>query len=329
MTATPILVVGGAGYIGSHTCLALSERGYLPVVYDNFTSGHPEFVKWGPAEQGDIRDKVRLKEVLAKYQPKAAMHFAGLIEVGQSFKEPEHFYDVNVSGTLSLLQALSEADIRNFVFSSTCATYGAPEYLPLDEKHGQKPINPYGRTKHIVEQALGDLNLCGRMRSVMLRYFNAAGADFEGRIGEWHSPETHAIPLAIETALGRREFFSIFGEDYDTRDGTCIRDYIHVNDLADAHVRAVEYLLNGGETIAINLGTGNGTTVKELITAIETVSGRPMPIKRTERRPGDPPGLVASNALAREVLGWDPKHGIDDIIRSAWKWHSTFNGHST
>ncbi|QLF71721.1 UDP-glucose 4-epimerase GalE (plasmid) [Peteryoungia desertarenae] len=322
-----ILVVGGAGYIGSHTCLALAERGYLPVVYDNFTSGHPEFVKWGPAEQGDIRDRARLAEVLRNYQPKAVLHFAGLIEVGQSFREPEHFYDVNVSGTLSLLQALSEANIKNFVFSSTCATYGDPEYLPLDEKHNQKPVNPYGRTKYIVEQALSDLSSCGRMRSVVLRYFNAAGADSESRVGERHMPETHAIPLAIETALGRREFFSVFGDDYDTRDGTCVRDYVHVNDLADAHVRAVEYLLNGGDTIAVNLGTGNGTTVKELISAIEKISGRSMNIKHAKRRPGDPPSLVASNRLAYEVLGWEPKLDIDDIIRSAWKWHSSFNGH--
>ncbi|CAH0341566.1 UDP-glucose 4-epimerase GalE [Rhizobium sp. CECT 9324] len=326
MTEKTILVVGGAGYIGSHTCLALANKGYLPLVYDNFSGGHEEFVKWGPAEQGDIRDRVRLREVLAKHKPVAALHFAGLIEVGQSFQEPEAFYDVNVVGSLTLLQALMEADIRSFVFSSTCATYGRPERLPLDETHPQNPINPYGRTKHIVEQALRDFDLCNRMRSVMLRYFNAAGADFEGRIGEWHTPETHAIPLAIEVALGRRPHFSIFGEDYDTRDGSCIRDYIHVNDLADAHVRAVEYLLNGGETVDINLGTGTGTTVKELISAIETVSGRPMPVVKTERRAGDPPTLVAGNGKAENVLGWKPKHDINDIIRSAWNWHSRFNG---
>lgn len=326
MTEKTILVVGGAGYIGSHTCMALANKGYVPLVYDNFSGGHEEFVKWGPAEQGDIRDRARLREVLAKHKPVAALHFAGLIEVGQSFQEPEAFYDVNVVGSLTLLQALMEADIRAFVFSSTCATYGRPERLPLDETHPQNPINPYGRTKHIVEQALRDFDLCDRMRSVMLRYFNAAGADFEGRIGEWHTPETHAIPLAIEVALGRRPHFSIFGEDYDTRDGTCIRDYIHVNDLADAHVRAVEYLLNGGETVDINLGTGTGTTVKELISAIESVSGRPMPVVKTERRAGDPPMLVAGNGKAENVLGWKPKHDINDIIRSAWNWHSRFNG---
>ena len=326
MTDKTILVVGGAGYIGSHTCLALAEKGYLPVVYDSFTSGHREFVKWGPLEEGDIRDRDRLREVLQCHKPVAALHFAGLIEVGQSFKEPEAFYEVNVSGALNLLSALMEADIRAFVFSSTCATYGTPESLPLDENHPQKPINPYGRTKFVVEQALRDYDLCGRMRSVMLRYFNAAGADFEGRIGEWHTPETHAIPLAIEAALGRREHFSIFGSDYETRDGTCIRDYVHVNDLADAHVRAVEYLLQGGETAAINLGTGTGTSVKELIDAVETVSKRPLPVVHADRRPGDPPLLVASNETALRLLGWKPRHNIDDIIRSAWHWHTRFNG---
>ncbi|RKE86107.1 UDP-glucose 4-epimerase GalE [Rhizobium sp. AG855] len=328
MTETKILVTGGAGYIGSHTCLALSAKGYVPVVYDNFSSGHREFVKWGPAEDGDIRDRARLREVLALHKPAAVLHFAGLIEVGQSFKEPEAFYDINVGGSLALLQAMMEADIRAFVFSSTCATYGRPEYMPLDEAHPQAPINPYGRTKYIVEQALRDFDLCDRMRSVMLRYFNAAGADAEGRIGEWHTPETHAVPLLIEAALGRRAGFSIFGDDYETRDGTCIRDYVHVTDLADAHVRAVEYLLNGGETVAINLGTGTGTSVKELVSAVEAVSGRPLPVTQAERRAGDPPLLVASNETARTILGWEPEHEIDDIIRSAWTWHSRFNGHS-
>lgn len=328
MTETKILVTGGAGYIGSHTCLALAAKGYVPVVYDNFSSGHREFVKWGPSEEGDIRDRARLRDVLALHKPAAVLHFAGLIEVGQSFKEPEAFYDINVGGSLALLQAMMEADIRAFVFSSTCATYGTPTYMPLDEAHPQAPINPYGRTKHIVEQALRDFDLCDRMRSVMLRYFNAAGADAEGRIGEWHTPETHAVPLLIEAALGRRAGFSIFGDDYETRDGTCIRDYVHVTDLADAHVRAVEYLLNGGETVAINLGTGTGTSVQELISAVETVSGRPLPVTRAERRAGDPPLLVASNETARTILGWEPEHEIDDIIRSAWTWHSRFNGYS-
>lgn len=321
-----ILVVGGAGYIGSHTCLLLAERGYEPVVYDNLSNGHEEFVRWGPFERGDIRDRARLDEVIAKYKPKAVMHFAALIEVGESVKEPVAFYDNNVIGALTLLSCALNAGIDAFVFSSTCATYGLPERVPLDEQHPQAPINPYGRTKLIIEQALKDFGTYKNLRSVILRYFNAAGADFEGRIGEWHTPETHAIPLAIDAALGRREGFKVFGTDYDTRDGTCVRDYIHVLDLADAHVRAVDYLLAGGSTVELNLGTGTGTTVKELLNTISDISGRPFPVTYADRREGDSTTLVANNDKAREVLGWDPQYTLKDIISSAWQWHSTHNG---
>ncbi|WP_337267854.1 UDP-glucose 4-epimerase GalE [Oryzifoliimicrobium ureilyticus] len=327
MAGETVLVVGGAGYIGSHTCLDLANKGFKPVVYDNFSNGHREFVKWGPAEEGDIRDRARLDEVLAKHKPSAILHFAALIEVGESVKDPISFYDNNVVGTLTLLAAAQAAGIDAFVFSSTCATYGLPQTVPLDETHGQAPINPYGRTKYIVEQALADYAQYRNFRSVMLRYFNAAGADFEGRIGEWHQPETHAIPLAIDAALGRRQGFKVFGDDYETRDGTCVRDYIHVLDLADAHVRAVEYLLNGGESVALNLGTGTGTTVKELLSAIEQESGRPFPVEYTGRREGDSHTLVANNDKARDVLGWVPKYDLSDIIRSAWSWHSKSNQH--
>jgi UDP-glucose 4-epimerase len=321
-----ILVVGGAGYIGSHTCLLLAERGYEPVVYDNLSNGHEEFVRWGPFEQGDIRDRARLDEVIAKHKPKAVMHFAALIEVGESVKEPVAFYDNNVIGALTLLSCALNAGIDAFVFSSTCATYGLPERVPLDEQHPQAPINPYGRTKLIIEQALKDFGTYKNLRSVVLRYFNAAGADFEGRIGEWHTPETHAIPLAIDAALGRREGFKVFGTDYDTRDGSCVRDYIHVLDLADAHVRAVDYLLAGGSTVELNLGTGTGTTVKELLNTISEISGRPFPVTYADRREGDSTTLVANNDKAREVLGWDPQYTLRDIISSAWQWHSTHNG---
>lgn len=321
-----ILVVGGAGYIGSHTCLLLAERGYEPVVYDNLSNGHEEFVRWGPFEQGDIRDRARLDEVIAKHKPKAVMLFAALIEVGESVKEPVAFYDNNVIGALTLLSCALNAGIDAFVFSSTCATYGLPERVPLDEQHPQAPINPYGRTKLIIEQALKDFGTYKNLRSVILRYFNAAGADFEGRIGEWHTPETHAIPLAIDAALGRREGFKVFGTDYDTRDGTCVRDYIHVLDLADAHVRAVDYLLAGGSTVELNLGTGTGTTVKELLNTISDISGRPFPVTYADRREGDSTTLVANNDKAREVLGWDPQYTLKDIISSAWQWHSTHNG---
>lgn len=327
MAGETVLVVGGAGYIGSHTCLDLANKGFVPVVFDNFSNGHREFVKWGPVEEGDIRDRTRLDEVLAKHKPAAILHFAALIEVGESVKDPVAFYENNVVGTLTLLAAAQNAGIKAFVFSSTCATYGLPQTVPLDEGHQQVPINPYGRTKHIVEQALSDYAQYTGFRSVILRYFNAAGADFEGRIGEWHQPETHAIPLAIDAALGRRQGFKVFGSDYDTRDGTCVRDYIHVLDLADAHVRAVEYLLRGGESIALNLGTGTGTTVKELLSAIEEVSERPFPVEYVGRREGDSTTLVANNDKAREVLGWVPKHDLSQIIRSAWNWHSKSNHH--
>lgn len=320
-----VLVVGGAGYIGSHTCLLLAERGYEPVVFDNFSNGHREFVKWGPVEEGDIRDRARLDEVFALHKPVAVMHFAALIEVGESVKNPVGFYENNVIGSLTLLAAAMAAGVGAFVFSSTCATYGLPQRMPLDELHPQEPINPYGRTKWIVEQALKDYATYSGLRSVILRYFNAAGADFEGRIGEWHEPETHAIPLAIDAALGRRAGFKVFGNDYETRDGTCVRDYIHVLDLADAHVRAVDYLLSGGETVALNLGTGEGTTVKELLDAVNHASGRTMPVEITGRREGDSTVLVADNAKAAEVLGWKPQYDLADIIGSAWKWHSGRN----
>ncbi|OLP45116.1 UDP-glucose 4-epimerase GalE [Rhizobium oryziradicis] len=325
MNETPILVVGGAGYIGSHTCIALAKRGFLPIVYDNLSNGHGEFVKWGPLEQGDIRDRARLDEVLAKHKPAAILHFAALIEVGESVKDPISFYENNVIGSLTLLAAAQAAGIKAFVFSSTCATYGLPDRVPMDETHRQSPINPYGRTKWIVEQALKDYDQYTGFRSVILRYFNAAGADFEGRIGEWHTPETHAIPLALEAALGRRDGFKVFGSDYDTHDGTCVRDYIHVLDLADAHVRAVEYLLNDGASVELNLGTGTGTTVKELLSTIEKVSGRPFPVEYAARREGDSTTLVANNDKARDVLGWSPQYTLEDIVRSAWAWHSTSN----
>lgn len=327
MAGETVLVVGGAGYIGSHTCLDLANKGYTPVVFDNFSNGHREFVKWGPAEEGDIRDRARLDEVLAKHKPAAILHFAALIEVGESVKDPVSFYENNVIGTLTLLSAAQAAGINAFVFSSTCATYGLPQSVPLDETHRQVPINPYGRTKYIVEQALADYDQYKSLRSVVLRYFNAAGADFEGRIGEWHQPETHAIPLAIDAALGRRQGFKVFGSDYETRDGTCVRDYIHVLDLADAHVRAVEYLLKGGDSVALNLGTGTGTTVKELLGAIEEVSNRPFPVEYIGRREGDSHTLVANNDKARDVLGWVPQYDLSQIIRSAWDWHAKSNQH--
>jgi UDP-glucose 4-epimerase len=325
---TNILVVGGAGYIGSHTCLDLANKGYRPIVYDNLVNGHAEFVQWGVLEEGDIRDRERLDEVLQKHKPTAIVHFAALAEVGESVRDPLAFFETNVAGTISLLAAAEAAGVNAFVFSSTCATYGLPDTIPLVETHQQRPINPYGQSKLIVERILQELNKFKGLRSVVLRYFNAAGADPEGRIGEWHSPETHAIPLAIEAALGRRPIFRIFGSDYDTPDGTCVRDFIHVVDLADAHSRAVQYLLDGGASVAVNLGTGQGTTVKQLLAAIEAVTGRPVPVDYAGRREGDPPALVADNAKARDVLGWAPSHDLFSIIETAWQWHARRNSHS-
>lgn len=325
MSEKKILVVGGAGYIGSHTCRVLADRGYTPVVFDNLTNGHAEFVRWGLLEEGDIRDRARLDAVLAKHRPEAVIHFAALIEVGDSTKRPELFYEVNVAGTLNLLSAVMAAGIDKFVFSSTCATYGVPDVTPMDETHRQQPINPYGRTKWVVEQALKDFGAYKGLRSVMLRYFNAAGADYESGIGEWHDPETHVVPLAIDAALGRRPDFKIFGDDYETRDGTCVRDYVHVLDLADAHVRALDYLIGGGETVELNLGTGTGTTVKELLATVMAVSGRSFPVVQEARREGDSVALVANNQRAAEVLGWQPQYSFEDIIRSAWMWHTRRN----
>ncbi|CAN7205590.1 UDP-glucose 4-epimerase GalE [Rhizobium sp. LjRoot30] len=327
MNEKTILVVGGAGYIGSHTCLELARQGFTPVVFDNLSNGHQEFVKWGPFEQGDIRDRARLDDVLARYRPAAILHFAALIEVGQSIREPAAFYDNNVVGTLTLLAAARQAGVEAFVFSSTCATYGLPQQRPMDEAHPQAPINPYGRTKWIVEQALADFGLNDGLRSVILRYFNAAGADPEGRIGEWHTPETHAIPLAIEAALGRRDGFTVFGTDYDTRDGTCVRDYVHVLDLADAHVRALQHLLSGGQSVAVNLGTGTGTTVQELLDTVQQISGRDFAVTLSSRREGDSPTLVADNRKALELLGWQPRYDLRQIVETAWNWHKASNGH--
>ena len=316
-----VLVVGGAGYVGSHTCLKLAEAGYSPVVYDNLSNGHAEFVRWGPLERGELADTDRLVAVIERYRPIAVVHFAALIEVGESVSDPIAFYANNVAGTISLLQAMERTGLKRLVFSSTCATYGEPVRVPMDEDHPQQPLNPYGRTKLMVEQMLADAEDLREIKSVRLRYFNAAGADPEGRIGEWHDPETHAIPIAIEVALGRRSHFSMFGTDYDTRDGTCVRDYVHVLDLADAHVRAVRHLVLGGEGGSLNLGTGTGTTVRELLDTIADVTGRTLTVVEAERRAGDAPVLTADNSRAFELLGWAPQYDLEEIVRTAWNWH--------
>ncbi|MAP95530.1 MAG: UDP-glucose 4-epimerase GalE [Ponticaulis sp.] len=316
-----VLVTGGAGYVGSHTCLALHDAGFTPVVFDNFSNGHREFVQWGPCVEGDIRSPQDLEQAFETYKPIGVLHFAALIEVGESVKNPIAFHENNVVGAINLISLAKKHAVRAFVFSSTCATYGEPQYLPMDEAHTQIPLNPYGRSKLIIEQVLADLREYSDFPSIALRYFNAAGADPESRIGEWHDPETHAIPIALDNALGLRSGFRINGDDYDTRDGTCVRDYIHVLDLADAHIRALKHLLAGNQGGAYNLGTGDGTTVKELLETIQDVTGKAFDAAPGPRRPGDSPSLVADKSKAFQELGWTPSRHLSDILRDAWAWH--------
>ncbi|MBE9531209.1 MAG: UDP-glucose 4-epimerase GalE [Proteobacteria bacterium] len=317
-----ILVTGGAGYIGAHACKALSMQGYRVVVFDNLEYGHKDFVKWGELVEGDLNSPQALKALLEKYRPDAVMHFAAYAYVGESVEEPSKYYHNNVVGTLNLLDALRDFDVRNFVFSSTCATYGVPESVPISEAHPQNPINPYGETKLIIERMLRDFDTAYAIKSVSLRYFNAAGADPDCEVGEDHTPETHLIPLALDAAAGLRPEITLFGTDYDTPDGSCIRDYIHVMDLADAHLRALKYLLDGGETAVFNLGNGSGYSVREVIESVERVTGNKVPVVEGTRRPGDPPSLVGSSVKAGELLGWNPLYAdIDTIIEHAWRWH--------
>ena len=318
-----ILVTGGAGYIGSHTCKLLAQRGYLPITYDNLVYGHTRAVQWGPFIQGDIRDTEALAKVFAEYQPEAVIHFAAFAYVGESVEHPEKYYQNNVAGTLSLLEVMRGFGCDRFIFSSTCATYGNPQELPLTEEHHQQPINSYGRSKLMIEQILADYSAAYGLSSIALRYFNAAGADLEGDIGEDHEPETHLIPLTILAALGKRSAIEVYGTDYDTPDGTAIRDYIHVADLADAHVRALELLQKEKKSRAFNLGTGIGTSVQSIIRTVEELSERKVPVTYGPRRPGDPPTLIASADKAAEFLGWQPRHSdIETIIRSALAWHA-------
>ena len=317
-----VLVTGGAGYIGSHACKALAKAGYTPIAYDNLVYGHEWAVKWGPFEQGDILDRSRLNEVIKQYQPAAIMHFAAYAYVGESVEQPGKYYRNNVAGSLTLLEAMRDHGIPNFIFSSTCATYGEPEQIPIPEDHNQAPINPYGHSKLMIEQMLKDFDTAHGLKSVSLRYFNAAGADPDGETGEDHDPETHLIPLVLDAAAGRRPDITIFGTDYETEDGTCIRDYIHVTDLADAHVKALKYLEQGGETTKYNLGNGKGFSVKEVIETAEKVTGKKIPVQMGDRRPGDPPKLVGDAERIKKELNWQPKYAeLDKIIKTAWDWH--------
>jgi UDP-arabinose 4-epimerase len=322
MSKRKVFVTGGAGYVGSHSCKAFAQAGWDVIVYDNLSRGWADFVKWGPLIQGDILDKEGIVQALKKSKPDIVVHFAAMAYVGESMMNPATYYRTNTCGTLNVLDAMRTADIDAIVFSSTCATYGLPQRIPIDEHHPQVPINPYGWSKLFVERILADYQQAYGMRHVALRYFNAAGADPEGIIGERHVPETHVIPLAIRATIDGEVPFHIHGVDYPTNDGTCVRDYVHVSDLADAHVLAADYLLNGGTTEIFNLGTGTGVSVRQLASAIASISGRHTQQVLGHRRPGDPHTLVADASKARVFLDWKPKRSdIQTIISDAWSWH--------
>ena len=320
-----ILVTGGAGYIGSHAVLALKRVGYDVVILDNLVYGHRDLVEKVLQVElvvGDTGDRTLLDNLFNTHNIAAVMHFAAFAYVGESVTDPAKYYRNNVLGTLTLLEAMLAASIKKFVFSSTCATYGVPEFVPITEDHPQNPINPYGATKLMVERILSDFDVAYGLKSVRFRYFNAAGADPNSKLGEDHNPETHLLPLVLLTALGQRESISIFGTDYPTPDGTCIRDYIHVSDLASSHILGLEYLLKGGDSEVFNLGNGNGFSVREVIETTSTVTGRDIKVLECDRRPGDPAVLIGSSDKARNILGWQPQYSsLKEIIAHAWQWH--------
>ena len=322
MSDEKVLVVGGAGYIGSHTNKILNQAGYQTLVLDNLSYGHRDFVKWGELIEGDMADEDLLDDIFTKNKIKAVMHFSAFIAVGESVQKPGIYYDNNVSKTVTLLNKMVQHNVPYFIFSSTCAIMGEPQYLPLDEKHPRNPINPYGWSKFMVEQILQDFEQAHGLKSTVLRYFNASGADPDGEVGEKHDPETHLIPLILDAAMGVRENITIFGDDYETRDGTCIRDYIHVNDLAEAHLLALNWMVQNQKCNHFNLGNGEGFTVKEIIEVVEKVTGKSVPVKMGMRREGDAASLIGSSEKAQKVLGWVPKlDSIEDIVSTAWNWH--------
>lgn len=316
-----ILVVGGAGYIGSHMVKMLLNRGYDVSTLDNLSSGHRDAVLGGDFVEGDLADLGCLHQVFQKYQPEAVMHFASFIQVGESVRKPNIYYCNNVTNTLNLLDTMLKFNVKKFIFSSTAAVFGEPDYVPIDEAHPNRPLNPYGRSKWIIEQILGDYDRAFGFRSVCLRYFNAAGADPDGQLGERHEPETHLIPLILQAATGERENIQVFGRDYDTSDGTCIRDYIHIVDLCSAHLAALEYLNEGGASDCFNLGNGSGFTVQEVIDAVQQVSGKAINVINGPRREGDPAKLVADSKRAKNVLKWEPEYvSLKTIVEHAWQW---------
>ncbi len=321
-----VLVTGGAGYIGSHACKALKAAGYLPVVYDNLSTGWAQAVKFGPLEQGDLNDRARLDQVFANHKPSAVMHFGALSDVGQSAREPGLYWRNNAVGSLHLIEAMVAAGCLNMVFSSTCATYGEQDNVVLDENAVQQPINAYGASKLAIEQMLANFGQSHGLQSVIFRYFNVAGADPDGEIGEFHRPETHLIPLAVMAVLGQRDKLTIFGTDYDTPDGTCIRDYVHVVDLVDAHLKGLDWLKARRGNRVFNLGTGQGFSVREVIDATEAATGRQVPYVLGNRRAGDCTKLVSGSSRAESELGWTPRRStLGQMIGDAWRWHQTGN----
>lgn len=318
MTDRAILVTGGAGFVGAHACKALRRAGWAPVVFDNLVHGHRDAVRWGPLEVGDLLSPTRLKEVFDQYRPQAVMHFAGFTSVAESVEEPERYWRNNHEGSVALLDAMVEFGVGKIVFSSTAAVYGNPSKIPISEDSPTKPINPYGETKLATEQILAERAVSNGINATALRYFNAAGADPEGEIGELHDPETHLIPLALAAAVGKGPPLRLFGDDYPTPDGTCVRDYIHVSDLAEAHIQA---LSAGPGFTALNLGTGRGTSVRVVLDTIESVTGYAVPHEITARREGDPAELVADPSRAQRLLGWRAERSdIANIVATAWQW---------
>ena len=322
MTLKRILIVGGAGYIGSHAAKAVRLAGHEPVVFDDLTSGHEHAVRWGPLVRGDIRNPEAVRAALREYKPEAVMQFAARIEVGEGETNPSHFYDNNVAGTLNLVNVMLEEGVKNLVFSSTCAIYGDPEKLPLTEDLPKRPVSVYGRTKLMCEQMLEDISKAHGLRFAALRYFNAAGADPDGEIGEQHDPESHLIPNALKAAVGLGGPMKLFGNDYPTPDGTCIRDFVHVTDLAEAHILASDRLANGSGNLQLNLGSGQRTTVMEVLRAVERATGRPVPVTMQPRRAGDAIALYSDTTNVTRELGWVPKlSDIDTVVSTAWAFH--------
>lgn len=331
MMTNHILVTGGAGYIGSHCVLALLKRGYDVVIFDNLSTGHLETVKtlkkYGNVDfyKGDLLNLQEIEQVFINTNIGAVIHFAAFSQVGESVKNPQKYYINNICGTINLLKAMLENNVNKIVFSSTAATYGEPKYTPIDEKHPQNPINPYGQTKLIIEKIMDDYDRAYGLRSVRLRYFNVAGADSENRVGEWHEPETHLIPNILKSTFSGGKTFEMYGIDYDTKDGTCVRDYINVEDLAQAHVLALDYLDKDGKTNFFNLGTNDGNSVKEVFNLCEEITNKKIDVKVCPRRDGDPATLVANNSKAKEVLNWQPKKDLKQSIQTAYLWEQQFN----